>query len=162
VCRNTSMFLSFFENRKGAMHNWLLNDSVWAVGTCVFVDWGIRPCFKVICSSAFTWRPQIVQSLEVTAVITCSHILPSICEKFSQFPVSNRLPNREHPKILVLWNVLYTLPVRTVATAVKAMCKYCCRFSGCDSSPHSQSDFTSKFVFLTLSVIPSVKFWVLM
>jgi len=28
------------------------------------------------------------------------------------------------------------LPICTIATAVKAVCRYCCRVSGCDSHPH--------------------------
>jgi hypothetical protein len=43
----------------------------------------------------------------------------------------------ERPKIL--WNCFIILPVCTVATAVKAMCKYRGRVFGSDSNPRSQT-----------------------
>jgi hypothetical protein len=47
-----------------------------------------------------------------------------------------------------------------IAEAVKEICKYCCRVFGCDYNPHSDHflNCNSKFHFLNLSVIVSLKF----
>jgi hypothetical protein len=49
--------------------------------------------------------------------------------------------------------------IHTVATSVKAILRYCCRAFGCDSNLHYNIlfNYTSKFYFFDMSVIPSLK-----
>jgi hypothetical protein len=121
-------------------------------------------CSTSVRQSMDVSKQPLLERLTAVLVHSALYIKPVnalwLC-KFN-FSVFQCGPNTEHGRYYEIYFVL--LPIRTVAMAVKVMCKYWGRISGSHLNPHSHPfcfNPTSKLQSLHPSVILSLKFQLL-